>query len=353
MGILRKENCLHAIYLYDMISYIHKMSSLPKIIAIVGPTASGKSDLAVHIALRLGSGQAKREFGINGAEIVSADSRQVYRGMDIGTSKTPRDKNPQSSILNPPFSSSGIPHHLLDIKNPGEEYAVAEYKNDAIAAIKEILKKNKLPILVGGTGLYLQAVLENLDIPKTKPDTELRKKIELEIKRKGLTAVFEKLVELDHEASFVVDRKNPRRVVRALEVAMTTGKSFVAARRKAPKLFDALEIGLNPPPDVLRERIGSRIDQMLNDGFVQEVKNLIEKYGEDCQAFDAIGYREITDYLKRKTPLEKSTADMKVNTWHYAKRQMTWFKRDKEIHWVKDGEEAGDRVKKFLGQSRE
>jgi tRNA dimethylallyltransferase len=296
----------------------------PKIIAIVGPTASGKTSLSLAIA--------KKYHG----EVISADSRQIYRGMDIGTAKA------SSAEL------QTVPHHLINIKNPDENYTVAEYKHNAELAIADILKRKKLPMLVGGTGLYVQAVLENLDIPEIKADPELRAKIESDIKEKGLDAVFEELVRLDPEAAYVVNPKNPRRVVRALEVAITTGKPFTAQRKKLEPPFDALKIGINPPPEILRERINLRIDLMMQDGLVDEVQQLIEKYGADCVAFDAIGYREIIDYLKNKISLQKAIEDMKLNTWHYAKRQMTWFKRDKEIHWIQNAEEAGKLVEEFL-----
>lgn len=305
-----------------------------KLIAIVGPTASGKTALSIELA---------RKYG---GEIVSADSRQVYKGMDIGTSKAERDRGPGKLATG--YRSHGVPHHLIDIENPNEDYTVAEYKADAEAAIADILKRNKLPLLVGGTGLYVRAVLENLDIPKTKADTGLRAQIEKEIEEKGLAAVFEKLVARDPEAAYVVDPKNPRRVVRALEVAILTGEPFTAQRKKNKPLYEALKIGLNPPPEVLREQINWRIDVMMRDGLADEVEKLVKKYGDQCVAFDAIGYREIIDYLNSKISLQKAIEDMKLNTWHYAKRQMTWFRKDKEIRWVKDGKEADALVAGFL-----
>ncbi len=238
--------------------------------------------------------------------------------MDIGTAKPTKEE------------MRAVPHRLIDIKDPDEEYTVAEYKKDAVAAIETILKNKKLPVLVGGTGLYVRAVLDNLDIPKIKADPELRKKIEGEIKEKGLEAVFKKLVELDPEAAYIVDPKNPRRVVRALEVAITTGEPFTAQRKKNEKLFDALTIGINPPPEILRERINARVDQMMKNGLLKEVKDLVQKYGAGCQAFDAIGYREIIEYLNGKLPLNDAIALIKTNTWHYAKRQMTWFRKIKK-----------------------
>ena len=296
----------------------------PKIVAIVGPTASGKTGLSIALTQRY-----------NG-EIVSADSRQIYREMTIGTAK------PTKSEM------QTIPHHLIDTKEPNEDYTVAEYKVDAERAIRDILARKKLPILIGGTGLYVKAVVDNLDIPAIKANPELRQRIENDIRRNGLDAAFKELVEHDPEAAYIVDPKNPRRVVRALEVAILTGEPFTAQRKKHEPIFNALRIGINPPPDILRERIDRRIDLMMQDGLVDEVLNLTEKYGGECAAFDAIGYREIIDYLHDKISLQKAVEDMKLNTWHYAKRQITWFKRDKEIHWVENRHEAEKLVEDFL-----
>ncbi|MBI2623193.1 MAG: tRNA (adenosine(37)-N6)-dimethylallyltransferase MiaA [Candidatus Liptonbacteria bacterium] len=320
---------------------------LPKILVIVGPTASGKTALAIKLAFRLGStllttsrsGQAKK-FSYKGAEIVSADSRQVYRGMDIGTAKPVRS-NFQLSISNfqkysrksPLYISGGIFHHLIDIKNPDEDYAVAEYKRDAVSAIRGILRRGKLPILVGGTGLYVRAVVDNLDIPKVAADEKLRRRLEKEVRNRGLEYVSKKLVALDPEAAYIVDPKNPRRVVRALEVTLTTGKPFTAQRTRSAPLFDARIIGMKVPPATLRRRIEKRVDEMLRDGLVEEVRGLYKKYGK-VKALDAIGYREIIEYLEGKIPLDEAIRQMKLNTWRYARRQMTWFRKSKNIRWT-------------------
>ena len=296
----------------------------PKIVALVGPTASGKT--AMGIAL------AQKYHG----EIVSADSRQIYRGMDIGTAKVLISEREQ------------IPHYLLDIKNPGEEYSVADYKRDATKTIDAILRRGKLPILVGGTGLYVDAVLDNLDIPEIKADPKLRAAIERDIATNGLVAVFKKLVELDPEAAYIVDSRNSRRVVRALEVAILTGQPFSTQRKKNEPLFEALKIGINLAPDILRERITLRTNLMVQDGLVNEVEALVKKYGRACAAFDAIGYREIIDYLDGKASLEQTMTAIVLNTRHYAKRQMTWFRKDKSIRWISTTEEAEEVVKDFL-----
>ena len=318
-----------------------------KIVAIVGPTGSGKTSLSIQLAKKFGG------------EIVSADSRQIYRGMDIGTAKVPilPEQREAAKLSIPetlplyieeglsetqdgfeikPIIGSGIPHYCVNIKNPNEEYSVADFKYDADQAITHIAKNGHLPMLVGGTGLYVWAVLDNLDIPEIKADPVLRAKIEHDVAEKGLAAVFAELVKLDPEAAYVVDPKNPRRVVRALEVAIITGKPFTAQRLQKESPYDALKLGINPPPEILRERIDLRIDEMMRDGLLDEVKQLVGKYGEKCVAFDAIGYREIIGHLRDDLSLEKSVELMKANTWRYAKRQMTWFKRDKEIQWIEN-----------------
>ena len=296
------------------------MVDKPKLIAVVGPTASGKTALGIELA---------RKFG---GEIVSADSRQIYRGMDIGTAKPTAEER------------RAVPHHLIDIKDPNEDYAVAEYQRDAIAAINGIIARGNIPLLVGGTGLYIKAVLENLDIPKTQADPALRAEIEAESARDGLDAVFKKLVARDPEAAYVVDPKNPRRVVRALEVAISTGEPFTAQRAKREPLFDALVLGLNPSPKRLRERIDQRVDAMIRDGLVDETVALIKKYAKKNihvpVAFDAIGYREIIAYLDGALSLEKSVTAIKINTWHYAKRQMTWFKKTNHVNWADSKEKT-------------
>jgi len=296
----------------------------PKIIAIVGPTASGKTALAIELARRF-----------NG-EIISADSRQVYRGMDIGTAKPTYEE------------LAAIPHHLIDIKNPDEEYTAAEYKQDAASAIRKILERRKIPFLVGGTGLYIKALIENLDIPPVKADPELRRKIEREIETDGLDAAFKKLVALDPDAESVVDPKNPRRVVRALEVALLTGKPFTAQRKSGTPEFSTLMIGLNPGAEILREQIDTRIDEMFRAGLAQETESLIARYSTSLPAFDSIGYRETISYLKNVITLEEAIAQIKINTWRYAKRQMTWFRKQKNVHWVDRREKADQLIKSFL-----
>ena len=341
------------------------MTNLPKILVIVGPTASGKTRLAITLARQIVSkknlgGQAKK---YSGAEIVSADSRQIYRGMDIGTAKKNPITNRRSLI------AKNIHQYLIDIKNPNEDYSVADYKRDAVLAINEILRRGKLPILVGGTGLYIKAVIDNLTIPEVKADPRLRKKIETQIKKEGLDVIVKKLLLLDPEAASVIDLKNPRRVIRALEIAKKTKAPVSSSRKSGPLLFDAIQVGIYPGKEVLDKRIRKRTKEMLKNGLLKEVKNLIKKYQpslrrpvsrrrlwqdesstrqrqyshsysetSDLQykAFDGIGYREIIDYLNGKVSLKEAEELINKHTIQYAKRQMTWFRKDNRIQWIKN-----------------
>ncbi len=302
----------------------HKKKHLDKVVVIVGPTASGKTALSLKLSKKFSG------------EIISADSRQIYRGMDIGTAKVSKEK------------MNVIKHHLIDIKNPNQDYTVAEFKKDAIKAINKIITLDKLPIIVGGTGLYISSLVNNLEIPKIKENKKLRAKIEKEIKEKGLEYVFDKLIELDPEAAYIVDPLNPRRVVRALEVATISGKPYTLQRKVGKPLFEFLEIGIIQSPEILRQRISNRISQMIKDGLVDEVKSLVSKYGYQVKVFDAIDYREIIGYLKSEISLDQAIELMTKNTWHYGKRQITWFKKDKKIHWIKNQKEAENLVAKFI-----
>jgi len=307
-----------------------------KLIVILGPTASGKSGLAVKLALRLNSGQAKKQFGINGAEIVSADSRQIYKEMDIGTAKPTKKER------------KIIKHYLIDIKKPSRHYTVAEYKKEAIKTINKIIKSGKIPFLVGGTGLYIKAVIDNLEIPEVKPDWRLRRKLESKIEKEGLKSVYQELIKADPEAAYIVDPNNPRRIIRALEVAIKTKKPFSQQRKKGEPLFDALEIGLNPSKEKLIKNIKKRTNRMIKMGLVKEVKNLIKKYNKNLSTFDTIGYREIIEYLDGGITLFEAIENINKNTRHFARRQMTWFRGDKRIQWVKNYKETERLLKQFL-----
>jgi len=275
----------------------------PRLIVVLGPTASGKTDLAIDLA---------RKF--NG-EIVCADSRTIYKGMDIGTAK--------------PKNLKGIPHHLIDIVSPDEEYNAALFKKDAIKIINEIIERGKNPILAGGTGLYIKAVVENLDFPQVKADEKLRKRLE----KKSIEELFKMYQELDSEGAEIIDGNNKRRLIRAIEVSLATKESFFRERKGEP-LYDVRQIGIKTDKDELEERIRKRVDKMTKQGLEKEVKKLSKKYGFNVYPMQTIGYREWEDYFDKKETLENTIEKIKINTIKFAKRQLTWFKKDNTIEWI-------------------
>jgi len=312
---------------------------LPKVVIIVGPTASGKTSLGIKLAKKV-SAIGGPASGWQGGEIISADSRQIYRGLDIGTAKPSLQER------------QAISHHLIDIRKLNQDYTVAQYKRDCVKAIKDISSRGKLPIIVGGTGLYIKAVVDNLTIPQVKADPLLRKELKQELQDRGLSFLYKELIKIDPEAAYIVDPRNPRRVIRALEIAIGAKKPFSQTRRQGKPLFDFLQIGISWPKEKLRERIGKRIDMMIKEGLVDEVRNLVKKYPARTHAFEAIGYREIINHLQGELSLEKAVELTKGNTWRYAKRQMTWFRKDKNIHWISNQREAESPVREFLNPKK-
>ena len=345
--------------------------NLSKIIVILGPTAAGKTKLAIKLA---------RKF--NG-EIVSADSRQVYRGFDIGTGKdlgeyilmsSPRKRGSPGCALS---VDAGIPacagmtkvdrgknkikeisYHLIDIINSNQKFNVAKYKKLALRAINDILRRGKLPIIVGGTGLYISAIVDNYEIPKVKPDLKLRNKL----MKMSLAEKIKLLKKSDPKSLEFVDTKNSRRLGRALEVCMA-GYKFSELRQKSKPIFDCLQIGITPSKKILDECIDKRVDEMIKNGLVDETKNLIKKFSSNAVPLQTIGYKEIVDYLDNvdnignnvgaycNTPLQqkqKTINLIKIHTHQFAKRQMTWFKRDKRIKWVKNYRKAEILLTQFL-----
>ena len=284
---------------------------MSKVIVICGATATGKSDIAIEIAQELG------------AEIINADSMQLYRGMDIGTAKLTVEER------------KGIPHHLLDVLDVSEDSTVAWYQEQARAAITEIHGRGKDAVIVGGTGLYIKAILDDLNFPDTDP--EVRAKLEAELAEFGAAALFTRLEELDPAAALAIDRANSRRVIRALEVIEITGLPFTAnlPREDSSRYPNALQFGLVMDREHLRERIDQRVDRMWDAGSVDEVDRLISQgIGNGSTAQRALGYAQIIAMRSGTMTEEEAKEDTKRASRQYARRQETWFSRDARIQWV-------------------
>ena len=322
-------------------------NKLLKIIVIIGPTASGKSDLGIKLALRLNSGQAKK-YGINGAEIISADSRQVYRGMDIGTGKVTKKEQ------------KIVKHHLLDITSPKNQFTASDFKKLGEKALSDIARRSKLPIIVGGTGFYVDVLLGQMQIAQVPPNKQLRAKLE----KQSAEQLYSQLLTMDHRRAQKIDRYNKRRLVRALEIAMATKK--IIPKNKAVlqyfhdrgsiviqnNLYNILFIGIKLSRKKLEKRIKFRLDQRLKQGMVEEVKNLIKNgVGHNRLQKFGLEYKWLSLYLQNKISREEMRENLYRDIIRYSKRQMTWFKRNKEICWLKSQEEAKRAISTFLQET--
>lgn len=295
------------------------------LIVVLGPTASGKSGLGIALAQRFHG------------EILSADSRQVYRGMDIGTAKVTLG------------DQALVPHHLLDVADPREVYTVSQFQREAIAAIDAMLARGLLPFLVGGSPHYIQAVVDNLDIPHVPPQPELR----AQLAARPLAELLAQLEELDPKAAATIDRKNPRRVMRALEVCLVSGRPFSEQRGVGEPLYHYLLLGINWPRAVLYRRIDARVDERMQQGMVDEVRRLLEQ-GVSYERLEALGleYRFIGRLLQGGFKSEAEMVErLKFAIHDFTRRQLTWFRRDGRIVWVEgnDLSRAEDEVRRFLG----
>lgn len=282
-----------------------------KVIAIVGPTAVGKTRLSIEVAKKFGG------------EIISGDSMQVYKGMDIGTAKIKEEE------------MAGIPHHMIDIKSPNEDFSVADFQYYVQKYIEEISARNHIPIIVGGSGLYIQAVLQNYNFSKEKRDDALTKRLEDEMKQKGIEPLFDRLKTIDPNQAEKIHPNNFRRVLRALEIFEKTGLTMTEYQKQqaSSSPYDSLLIGLEMDRELLYKRINQRVDGMVREGLLEEVKGLIEKGYENYQSMKAIGYKELIPYFTGEVPLETSIELLKRNSRRYAKRQYTWFKNKMDVNW--------------------
>lgn len=293
-------------------------SNLP-LLAVVGLTASGKSGFSLHLAAALG------ERGI-ACEIISADAFQLYRGMDIGTAKIPVDER------------RGIPHHLLDVLQLEEKASVADYQRSCRQVIEQIRSRNALPILVGGSGLYVRAALDKIEFPGT--DSAIRARLEAQAAQLGIEKMHQRLAEVDPQSAARIVPANERRVIRALEVYELTGRKFSATMPRREYFQPALQLGISWPLPVLDERISQRTTQMLAQGFIAEVAEL-EKQGlaDTPTACRATGYQAVMDYLAGKITQEEAAEQISLQTRQLARKQRKWFRKDPRIHWL-DGEEG-------------
>ncbi len=297
---------------------------LPPLIVVLGPTASGKSALAIALA---------QQFH---GEIVSADSRQVYRGMDIGTAKVTSAER------------ALVRHHLLDVAEPQEVYTVSQFQQQAIVALDDILARGYQPFLVGGSPHYIQAVVDHLDIPSIAPDYALRAQLEA----RPLAELLAQLEEMDPQSAATIDRNNPRRVIRALEVCLISGKPFSQQRGVGTPLYRALLLGIAWPRDVLYRRIDARVDERMQQGMAQEVHDLLAQ-GVSHERLEALGleYRFISRWLRGEFASEAEMVErLKYAIHDFTRRQLTWFRKDKRIVWLEgdDLEGASGEVGRFL-----
>lgn len=284
-----------------------------KLLVILGPTASGKTDLSIKLAKKF-----------NG-DIVSADSRQVYKGLDIGSGKVTKKE------------MQGVPHYLLSVANPKRKFSVSQYQRLAIKTIKNIQKRDKLPILVGGTGFYIQSIVDGIVIPQVKPDWELRKKME----KSSLPELVERLKVLDPKRAAIIDQNNPRRVLRALEIAIKLSGPIPAINTQKND-FNTLQIGVTKSKEELKKLISKRLKKRLkNDAMIKEVQRL-RGSGVSFKRLEELGleYKFVAQYLQKKITYQEMIGKIQIESEHYAKRQMTWFKRDQKIIWINFPKEA-------------
>lgn len=287
--------------------------SKPKVIVICGPTASGKTALSIELAKK-----------ING-EIVSADSMQIYKDMNIGTAKTTTEE------------MQGIKHYLQDFVEPDKRYSVADYKIDAEKAIEEILSKGKIPIVVGGTGLYVDSLIYGIEYQEIKFDEKYRKELEDIALKNGLETLYKKAQDIDPEAIKKISCNDKKRIMRVLEIYKATGKTKteqeIESRKKEVK-YDYKVFAIDWEREKLYERINKRVDIMIEKGLIEEVENLLKKYKEFPTAMQGLGYKEVVEYLNGYLTKEEMIDKIKQETRRYAKRQITWFRKNKQTIWI-------------------
>ena len=298
-----------------------------KVIVICGPTASGKTALSIELAKK-----------ING-EIVSADSMQIYKDMDIGTAKPTIEE------------MQGIEHYLIDFVPPDDRYSVADYKIDAKKAIKKILEKGKTPIIVGGTGLYVDSLIYEIEYPNIEFDENYRKELEEQVEKQGLDKLYEQAKKIDPQAIEKISKNDKKRILRVLEIYHATGKTKTQqeeeSRRKEAE-YDYHVYALHWDRDILYDRINKRVDMMIQQGLVQEVQTILNKYSQFPTAMQGLGYKEVVEYLEEKCTKEEMIEKIKQETRRYAKRQLTWFRKNKQTIWLEGSQDTEDNIQVIL-----
>lgn len=304
-------------------------AKLPKVVVILGPTAAGKTQWSIQLA--------KQFHG----SVISADSRQIYKKMDIGTAKPTGERLGLRRSLH----VDGVPHHMIDIIDPGKKFTVAQFRDRALKYIKLATKNNRLPIVAGGTGLYISALVDNYTIPRIPENKKLRQSLESKTAAELMTL----LTSLDPGAAKTMDPKNKRRIIRALEVCILSGEPYSAQRLRGEPLIDVLQIGITVPRDTLHQRINTRVDEMMKLGLLKEVEQLMkQKYSWELPSMSGVGYRQFQGFFEGRHSLDECIELLKRDTRRFARRQCTWFRRDKRIQWVERYDEALALVKEFL-----
>ncbi len=297
----------------------------PRVVAVAGPTASGKTALAIELAKRFDG------------EIISCDSMQIYRGMDIGTAKPT------------PEETCGIPHHMIDIVDPTQSFSAADYAPLASSAVDDIISRGKLPIFCGGTGLYLDSVLTANDYADVETDPALRASLLADAEHYGVDAIWQRLLKIDPDAAAATHKNNVKRVVRALEIYLSSGitkTEWDKRSRTRPRPYDSVTIALHRDRDELYARIDKRVDIMMDMGLEAEVRDLVDsgRLPRGSTAAQAIGYKEIIEYFDGIRTLDEAVEQIKMSSRRYAKRQITWFRRDKTVNWINSGDNFEDIV---------
>ena len=299
------------------------------VVAVVGPTAVGKSKLGALLA---------RTF--NG-EIVSADSRQVYRYMDIGTAKPTAEER------------SAVPHHLIDVVDPDGDFSVALFQSMAMEAVGQVIQRGRLPVIVGGSGLYIWSLVEGWEIPRVEPDAVFRKRLEERAATEGAKSLYQELERIDRKTAASIDPRNVRRVIRALEIHHTGGGVGPAQRRKKQPPFDTLIVGLTAERRRLYRMIDRRVDRMVEEGLVDEVKGLLGRgYGPDLPSMSSVGYKEVCQFISGRMDVATAVQRMKFETHRFARHQYAWFRlNDARIHWLDVDDQAEAGVLKMVGEA--